>query len=203
MTASDPYMMDILRDGVSRFHRNLEKIDPTCYPPKYHALIRNQNSIGWDHVYRGRWAKEWMLLQHQHQSSLTTTEQTRSPSQWIIGLGRLMIDQWLQLWKLRNTQRHGHTLLAQSQLRGRILQSELQELYEYRQKVCPTDTHMFYASATEHLSQHPSLEAIESWIQSHRSAILASTEQAQRLGITGNRSLDEYLTLNPIDQTGD
>jgi hypothetical protein len=110
------------------------------------------------------------------------------------------MDQWLQLWKLRNEQRHGLDREKHSRTRERSIKSELQELYTYRERVCPADRSLFHASVSDHLTKHPNLATIEDWILNHKPAIMASTEQAQRLGILRNRTIDEYLTFNPIAQ---
>ena len=74
---SDPYLIDILRDGISRVHRQLEPINPRHYPDMYRQeLITQQNKIGWDHLYRGRWSSEWSILQHQYTVRRNNDQQT-------------------------------------------------------------------------------------------------------------------------------
>jgi hypothetical protein len=197
-TESDPYLLDILRDGLSRFHRQSDPLAPQYYPPKYQHLIENQNCIGWDQLYQGRWAQEWANLQSQFGTLNTHTRRPTNVTRWSIGLGRLLLDQWVKLWQLRNCQRHGADMAKQSQIRHQALHSELCELYTYRHRVCPSDLVLFHPSVEYHLHQHPSLDAIETWIATHREAIKASAAQAQRLGITRNRTLDEYPAFNPI-----
>ena len=63
---SDPYLLDILRDGLTRFHRQVPQMNPNQYPAKYDQLLRDQNNIGWNHLYRGRWCNEWNILQGQY-----------------------------------------------------------------------------------------------------------------------------------------
>jgi hypothetical protein len=119
-------------------------------------------------------------------------------SSWSVGLGRLLIDQWFELWQLRNIQRHGKDQEHQHTIREQALMSELRHLYTYRSRVCPNDKGIFHASLTEHLANHPSLDTIENWILTYRSAIEASATQATRLGLTANRSLLDYPGFNPM-----
>ena len=79
-----------------------------------------------------------------------------------------------------------------------MLHAELHDLYNQRTLVCPADRTLFYSTSAEHIQKHPSLDAIEDWILTYRPAIMASTEQAQRLGITRNNTLHDYLTFSPI-----
>ena len=194
---SDPYLLDILRDGLSRYHRSLPTIDPQQYPLKYRRLILHQNRIGWDHLYRGRWCHEWSTLQaafdqRQHMASHATVDK------WILGIGRLLIDQWLVVWKLRNEQRHGIDEARHSRIREQVLRAELHQLYGYKNQVCPIDSHIFQESAEVHLHQANNLDTIENWIAVHKEAIFASSVMAKRLGIRHNRTLREYPAFNPI-----
>ena len=195
---SDPHLLDILRDGLTRFHRELDLLRPEDYPESYRELITHQNEIGWHHLYRGRWCFEWRLLQAQYIERQGGSSPYVTSGTWTMGLGRMLIDQWLELWQLRNNQRHGQDQENQRSIREQALYSELKHLYTYRSRVCPTDKNLFHSSADEHIANHPSLDAIENWIFTYRTAIEASVAQAVRLGITANRSLLEYPAFNPM-----
>ena len=194
---SDPHLLDILRDGLSRYHRNLPPINSELYPLPYQTLIRQQNKIGWDHLYRGRWSHEWTTLQDEYARRQGHTPSDPSTS-WILGIGRLLIDQWMVLWKLRNEQRHGVDQARHSRIRELVLRNELEQLYAYKSEVCPNDSHIFHDSAEAHLNQNQNLDHIENWIAIHKEAIMASAAMAKRLGIRRNRTLIEYPAFNPI-----
>jgi len=55
---SDPTLKAILQDGLQRFHNLMENMTEHNYPPEYHLLIRHQNTLGWDQLYRGRWSTQ-------------------------------------------------------------------------------------------------------------------------------------------------
>ena len=117
-------------------------------------------------------------------------------------LGRLLIDQWFQLWKLRNEDRHGKDQAQHSILRAGTLHAEIRELYTHRLQVCPSDRSLFHNSADDHIHQHPSLDSLEDWISTYRPVILASVAQAQRLGISHNQGIYEYSAANPTPSQG-
>jgi hypothetical protein len=194
---SDPHLLDILRDGITRYHHNLSPLPAAQYPPRYHDLIVTQNKIGWDQVYRGRWSTAWASQQQQHQNHHHTT--TADPTTWLLGLGRLLIDQWLIVWQLRNEQRHGQDQVRHSQLRAQILHSQMQELYSYRHAVLPCDQSIFQESLEAHLF-NSSLDSLESWINTYQTAIQTSVSQAHQRGQLQNRMIVEYPAFNPIVQ---
>ena len=80
--------------------------------------------------------------------------------------------------------------------------SELHELYSYRNKVCPQDRSIFFESVADHLSRQKSLDAVESWITTYKEAIQASIHMAKELGITRNRTINEYPAFYPIARVG-
>ena len=196
---SDPYLIDILQDGIRRFHQNLPPPSQQQYPERYRTLITSQNSIGWDQLYKGRWSTNWKQAQDTFYHQRHRTQLVLSGQQWVLEMGRLMIDSWFELWKIRNEQRHGYEKTQQQQIKAVQLKTELQDIYTYRDKVCPDDTKLFHQNVEEHFSSH-SLSSIETWIALHREAIKASAQQAARLGIQHNRTILDYPTFNPIDQ---
>lgn len=141
---SNPVLIDILLDGLMRFHRRLPEIQLQQYPQQYHTLIIEQNRIGWEQLYMARWSKEW----RRHQTAYTDRQQNNGKQskghQWSLSFSRLLINQWLKLWKLRNTQRHGQDEAQRTHIRRQVLTATLKELYEYREKVCPIDRHIFF-----------------------------------------------------------
>ena len=197
---SDPYLIDILQDGLIRFHRTLDTIETTRYPERYSKLIDSQNKIGWDQLYKGRWSTEWVRAHERFMQSQVHSGACKSASSWVLSIGRLLLDQWLELWKLRNEERHGKDKSQEDQIRQHRLHSELHELYTYKDQVCPTDRNIFHATAQDHLSQHTSLDIIENWISTYKESIKASAKQANTLGIQRNRTLFDYPAFNPIIQ---
>jgi hypothetical protein len=58
-------------------------------------------------------------------------------SRWVRILGRLLLKQWFELWTIRNLERHGKDLQEQQHIRREFLQSQLEELYNYRDAMLP------------------------------------------------------------------
>lgn len=126
----DPYLMDILQDGLRRLHQNTESPQHDTYPDRYQRLIETQNRIGWDQLYKGRWSTHWGELQTQYSQSLNnSTKKVPSGAEWVLAMGRLLIDQWLVLWAQRNEDRHGKDERQNTLLRLHVIRSQLEELY--------------------------------------------------------------------------
>ena len=181
-----------------RFHRGSDQISPSNYPHRYSDLIEQQSLIGWDQLYKARWSQQWSTSQEQYNTVCPTTTKKITGHQWVLVLSRTLIDQWLELWEIRNKERHGRDVHEAKLIRTRTVFAKLQELYTYRNKVCPIDRCLFYNTIEDHLQRHPTAEKWEEWITINKDAIHASAGQARNLGIHRNRTLLDYPIFNPI-----
>ena len=105
---SDPVLKQILQEGLSSFHSEIQSINEALYPPQYHRLVQEQNAIGWDQVYRGRWSHQWS---HMHcvyaHAQEGWTGQEKDGICWVVCHGKKLMEQWLLLWSIRNKEKHG------------------------------------------------------------------------------------------------
>ena len=83
-----------------------------------------------------------------------------------------------------------------------MLTNALTKLYDFRDKVCPVDRHIFYPTAEEHLQAIHSLDALENWIQNYADAIKMSAHHANNLGISQNRAIYDYPVQTPLPKPG-
>ena len=191
---SDPILKHLIQDGLSRFHEGIIHIDETLYPARYQPLIQQQNSLGWDQLYRGRWSHQWSELHTAYaQDKWAWTGQDKDGKLWVLHHGRKLIDHWLELWSERNKEKHGADQDSRQRARHSILTNEMSAIYALRPAVVPRDRQLFYATAEQHFQAHPNLDVIEDWILTHRSAIMASATQAQQFGIQHNRTIHDYF----------
>ena len=178
---SDPILCDILRDGLQRWHNNLPPIETHQYPNSYSLLIKSQNEIGWDHLYRARWSKQWSINHQQFAIRKGLTTEHTEGTTWVRRVGRQILKNWFELWKLRNTERHGQDAETQLIQRKTIINSQIAELYSYRNATMPSDQGMFCATLEDHHKCYTTPEQNEEWMTLWQSTIKASIKQAQTI----------------------
>jgi exonuclease III len=198
----DPILMDILQDGIRRFFSSTVPPNDSQYPPRYTQLLQEQADIGWDQLFKARWSTQWNQLQNDYIQRKQSTTKVGPRHSWTTSIGRKLLDKWLELWAVRNVERHGKDAEHQQAIRVQHITAQLGELYSYKNKVCPSDVSLFYADVTEHLQKHTSLSQVEDWISMHCETIRASVALATKLGIHQNRAITEYPTFNPAIQAG-
>jgi len=196
--SSDPYLLDILQDGLHRLHKHLPPPLMEHYPERYHQLLQRQEKIGWHQLYKGRWSVDWKELQDQFNTSKPPSTNTMTGSQWVLKSSRLLLDQWMKVWQIRNHERHGRDDIEKTQRQETVIKAALGELYAFKDLVCPSDRTIFHSSIDDHMTKHTTAQ-IEQWINTYREAIKASVDQAKRLGIQRNRGLplSDYKPSNP------
>jgi hypothetical protein len=158
---SDPVLCDILRDGLSRWAAQIPTPNINAYPEQYRELIQSQNFIGWDHLFRARWSKQWGVLHSSYAQRVGLEPKRASGSAWVRKVGRNILQQWFDLWKIRNSERHGQDVIEQKAIRKTFLKSQLDELYALRDATMPIDRHMFLTDTTTHLTLQPNLDNVE------------------------------------------
>jgi hypothetical protein len=115
---NDPTLVDILRDGIRRWTAHLPNIEPAAYPAPYRPLIASQNRIGWSHLYRARWSIQWKFLHEAYARRLAITGQKADGTRWVHKLGKLFLQSWFELWKIRNDERHGTVRYCEANPKG-------------------------------------------------------------------------------------
>jgi exonuclease III len=191
---SNPALKQILHDGLNCFHRGTNALNPEPYPAHYHQLIYQQNGIGWDQLYRGRWSKQWIIMHEVFASSQTGWQRLDKDGRlWVVHHGRRILEQWLKVWELRNIEKHGHDQESCRRTRHNRVMTELTNIYQLRTMVMPCDRHVFHDSALQHAHDHTNLDTIEDWISAHRQVLEASAIQATKHGIQQNRTIEEYF----------
>ena len=172
----NPILTDILRDGTQRWLQQGPPILLSDYPPTFHSLIVSQYKIGWSHLFRGRWSIEWKQHHEAHATSKGVQGNDADGTRWVRIYGKLFLQAWLDVWDIRNKERHGKDIAIQKEKRRASLLSQLRELYTFKSKVNPAHRHIFLGSPEDHIIARPNLDGLEDWINTFSPAIYSSAK---------------------------
>jgi hypothetical protein len=165
-------------------------------PPRLHALVSEQESIGWKQLFLGRFSKKWVDLQTTfiHSSSLTPNYCNHGMP-WLKQIINFIWSECKKLWSLRNEARHGKDEEAQLARRYEQCRRETEWLYGFKDEcIVAHRTDIFHNTLQEHYCIERTERQLRTWIHCHKKAILASVEkrhaqQAQRSRSLRGRSL--------------
>jgi len=187
----DPVLLDILQEGLLRFFHS-DTIDPTPYPTRYHRLLKQQRSIGWNHLLRGKFSEEWTHLQTQYCVRHHRT-MTNSQRQWLSKLLRTLWIRIHDLWLARNDDRHGRTSKAKSQASQLQAQRTIRALYLLRHQVLSEDQDIFYDDIEIHLEQP--LRELNSWVSMNQGLIAYSVRVAKLAARSNTKPISEHFPI--------
>ena len=97
------------------------------YPSRYTPLLVAQASIGWDQLFRGRWALQWHGM-HQQYLEQTQAGREQDSIEWMSHVGKAFIQAWLEVWEKRVKDRHGKDKATQAIKQRAHILAQLEEL---------------------------------------------------------------------------
>ena len=142
-------LMTLLLEGIhsALYNRHSTTIP---VPPEVTHIAEAQAAIGWNHALKGRFSTLWSEF-HQAHLGTQATERNNGLS-WLTGLIEVVLSQWLELWALRNGDRHGRDYRSKAQAERRLAIHALKILYDqYDGHVMPE--HQWLFDAPFHVTQ--------------------------------------------------
>lgn len=139
--------------------------------------IKNQNSIGWGQVFRGRLASEFQTYAtHQKYGRPTNSYVSQ---EWSIRLIQRLWDQVESQWTLRNESLHGIDIEdTRSKVRGRITE-EVRRLYALKDQLLPKDQRIMLSRSIETVLTWSTAQ-MKIWTETIRPAINRCLQEAVR-----------------------
>jgi hypothetical protein len=95
------------------------------------SIKEAQEQIGWDQLLKGMISKEW--IQYQREAMGESATKRKNGSTWATEIISTIFDQWLELWKLRNEDRHGKDRITRKEAERKQVIRELEQNLMYEQ----------------------------------------------------------------------
>jgi hypothetical protein len=183
---TDPKLTDIILAGMRSYFSDTDFPihEFQALQPQFHQLICSQEAIGWDHLVRGCFLRQWAVLQQDYYYRVYPNSKF-DPAKWHHKLVNPMLINCHNLWTLCNDERHGkEKILAQ-------LERDLIEIYKYKSEVLALDRDIFSTPIPQLLTLPPS--EITKWIVSRCPIILQSCRDTPRHSTSSVQLLPAYF----------
>ena len=167
-------------------------LDPSHYHPDYTTLIIQQNAIGWNNLFKGRFSQEWSHIQEVYLKDNNLRERTRSGHIWVTTMTNTLWQQWMDLWKLRNDDRHGRDAATKAQALHEQVIREITLLYEKKNDVLAVDRDLFDVPLETRMEEQP--QRIRQWIHTYGPLIKLSIRDATNVVTDGVRRITDYFS---------
>ena len=187
-----PHLQRLLLSALSQWLEGEDHphLDPGQYPSDIHQLIRQQNRIGWRHLWLGRFAKEWSKVQVRYHEMQYPTQQNAS-ERWQVNLISKIWDKWHKLWLSRNSELFGKDEVSRRQAEQKEVRRQLTEIYSQRGMMEPSVQALLLETPEAH-DKHP-IHVTKNWILTHASTIAESVKRVKTRALTGVRSIRSYF----------
>jgi hypothetical protein len=103
-------------------------MDTMTVDPAVADVAAAQEEIGWHHILKGRFAKQWRVVQDKYIGK--NSNKKRTGSLWIIKVIEVWFTEWVSMWTLRNEDRHGRDSATRMQAEERQALRELRQFHE-------------------------------------------------------------------------
>jgi hypothetical protein len=124
-------LVDVLLAGLSCWF-NHAQLDCTDYPESLHSLINDQNTIGWNQIFRGRMVTAWATLQQQSLNDNGCQTPSLSGRSWVATVVSTIWTRFFELWTARTQIVHGVNINDYTTIQKSKLLDELKELHSRR-----------------------------------------------------------------------
>ena len=109
-----------------------QDVGSIAIPPGMEELAASQAAIGWRELFKGRFSTKWAEIQQQY---LGQFDRKKNGQTWTIKAAQTILEGWLDLWKIRNADRHGRDHQTRAQVQREQALRELESLYQYKDQV--------------------------------------------------------------------
>ena len=161
--------------------------------PAVRRVVFQQNAIGWEQIFLGRFCSEWGSLQDEYYArrahSIETKRQTGQC--WQITVISSVWQQWFLLWALRNQALHGADVRSHAQAERRVVERTLIDLYDIRHQMEPSVQHLLHRDLTDHFSKTVAYN--KNWLEVHGPLFKQNIKRAKAKAIQGVKSIKHYF----------
>jgi len=190
--ATDPILVRILIEALFCWLRQ-SPFPATTFSANYQALIASQESIGWEHLFYGRWSTEWDSCQlgYLQDREVTLSHKNNGPA-WASQLIRVIWDHCHAAWLERNLARHGADAEHRKEIALAHAKEKIRTMYALR-PLCRLQRHRrwFHASPEAHFAIEPHLHQLQAWLRTYGEMITAISRRQQRMNQQGQMGIAE------------
>ena len=187
-------LIQALREWFSHPHdENAYQLQTQNATPSVRRIIFQQNAIGWEPLFMGRFSSEWGSLQDEFYARQSRETETKryTGQRWQIAIIRSIWQHWFLLWALRNKALHGADARSQAQAERKLVERTLIDIYDMRTQMEPSVQRLLHRDLTDHFSKTVAYN--KNWLAFHGPLVRQSIKRAKEKAIQGVKSIKHYF----------
>ena len=191
---TSPLLSNLLLESIRQWFSTPTNIflQPERYHPTLRQIIRQQNKIGWDQIFTGRFAIAWSKHQSLYFEHFRGSDDIQKHgTAWQANLIKFVWERWYMLWTQRNQEVHGRDERTRKEASQRETQRQLSEIYRYRTMYEVNVQQLLHRSAAEH--SHQPISVTKNWMAMNTKIFSESYRRVKCRALSGMRSLRTYF----------
>ena len=172
--------------------------DPDHKPsPSLVRLIMQQNAIGWNQIFMGRFGVLWSDIQDDYYATTINLNgsKRRSGAQWQKAIIGELWSQWFILWEMRNKDKHGSNESIRTRIEREEVERTLRDIYDLREQMEPSVQEVLCRDVADHFSK-PLWFNKKNWLAVHAPLVKRSIQRAKK------KQFREYDQFGSISHYG-
>ena len=163
----EPTLQTVLRKGMYEYFHAQPPPDPTTYSSPFNTLVEEQNFIGWDNLFRGKFSVSWNEIQCAYIKS-TLSNNPASPlneyknSNAVISMYTMVFHILHDLWKEQCKDQHQSIDSCPSTFQYSVLVQDIKSVYDLQEKVLHDDRNAYKDDVEIHLGD--SVYKLKDWL---------------------------------------
>ena len=126
-------LQELLLEGVKASIEG-RAADTIHVPESAQDVATRQAAIGWEEALRGRLSQAWSVAQQRHMGAFLPKKNGQT---WAASVAQCILSSFIDLWELRNRERHGSDFQTKAQAIRAQTTRELEHLYSWKGQVMP------------------------------------------------------------------
>ena len=140
-------------------------------------LAAAQSAIGWENVLRGRLSHQWAAAQQVHMGAY---RHKKNGTTWLTTVIQKILQGWLDLWDLRNGERHGRDRQTKAQADRAQAVRELELLYTLKDAIMPRHNWILEVPILQRMNLKT--YTLRAFINSYKPILEGSHKERQGIG---------------------
>jgi hypothetical protein len=162
--------------------------------------IREQNAIGWVHLYRGRISRSLIKAMDKHYTTMGLNKMTHNGTRWarqlLTNIWKTILDLWCtRLEIIHDKESDLRTMLLKEKIKTRI-----QKCYEFRDKLSAKERLQWFSADIEELLQQDH-KFLDSWAKIVE-RLIRITRREQKARPADSMIMERFLNINTTRPAG-
>jgi hypothetical protein len=186
-------LINILEIGLSSSIMTTWRMNINVVSEEWREAIQEQNSIGWEQIYKGRMGRKLIEAMDRHYDLVGVNKLQYNGERWA---KRLISNIWstaLELWSTRSEILYATSEEVKTKQMQEKVEKRIQRCYEVRHKLSASERQQWFSQTTAELLQKDQ-KYIQAWIN-RVERLIRITKREEKTRPPESRIMEKFLTI--------